>query len=105
MAVSLTPEIIKDNVLPTVVELVNDPIPNVRFNVAKSLEVLAPILKQNPQTAEAVSTKINDVLQQLSQDSDVDVKWFAEKAILTGKTYYNLIYLTNTFFFIIVQSC
>ncbi|RCH89214.1 protein phosphatase 2, regulatory subunit A [Rhizopus azygosporus] len=83
MAVSLTPEIIKDNVLPTVVELVNDPIPNVRFNVAKSLEVLAPILKQNPQTAEAVSTKINDVLQQLSQDSDVDVKWFAEKAILT----------------------
>ncbi|CAO3671179.1 hypothetical protein G6F70_007976 [Rhizopus microsporus] len=83
MAVSLTPEIIKDNVLPTVVELVNDPIPNVRFNVAKSLEVLAPILKQNPQTAEAVSTKINDILQQLSQDSDVDVKWFAEKAILT----------------------
>jgi serine/threonine-protein phosphatase 2A regulatory subunit A len=84
MAVSLTPEIIRDKVLPTVIGLVEDPIPNVRFNVAKSLEVLTPILKQNPDTAQLVSTKVNEALQKLSQDSDVDVKWFAEKAILLG---------------------
>lgn len=84
MATSLTPDIIKDKVLETVIELVDDPIPNVRFNVAKSLEVLAPILKQDPTTVELVTTKVADVLKTLSQDKDVDVRWFAEKALLSG---------------------
>lgn len=83
MAVSLTPDIIKEKVLPTVIELVDDPIPNVRFNVAKSLEVLVPILKQNS-TAE-ISTKVIEVLNKLSKDSDVDVRFFAEKALVLGK--------------------
>lgn len=69
----------------TVIQLVDDPIPNVRFNVAKSLEVLAPILNQDPTTAELVSTKVAEVLKKLSQDTDVDVRWFAEKALLSGK--------------------
>jgi serine/threonine-protein phosphatase 2A regulatory subunit A len=84
MATSLTSDIIKDKILSTVIELVDDPIPNVRFNVAKSLEVLTPILKQDPTTAELVSTTVVDVLKKLSQDKDVDVRWFAEKAFLSG---------------------
>jgi serine/threonine-protein phosphatase 2A regulatory subunit A len=85
MAVSLTPDIIKDKVLPTVIELVDDPIPNVRFNVAKSLEVLVPILRQDPTTKELVSTKVIDVLKKLAGDSDVDVRFFAEKALVLGR--------------------
>lgn len=85
MATSLTPDIIKEKVLTTVVELVDDPIPNVRFNVAKSLEVLAPILNADPATAELVQTKVAEVLRKLSEDTDVDVRWFAEKALLSGK--------------------
>lgn len=84
MATSLTPDIIKEKVLDTVLELVDDPIPNVRFNVAKSLEVLAPILKQDPTTAALVDTQVAEVLKKLSQDKDVDVRWFAEKALLSG---------------------
>lgn len=83
MATSLTPEIIKEKVLPTVLELVDDPIPNVRFNVAKSLEVLVPILKQNSNAE--VSSKVIQVLDKLSKDSDVDVRFFAEKALVLGK--------------------
>lgn len=84
MATSLTPDIIKEKVLSTVIELVDDPIPNVRFNVAKSLEVLAPVLKQDPSTAELVTSQVAEVLKKLSQDKDVDVRWFAEKALLSG---------------------
>ncbi|KAI9276001.1 armadillo-type protein [Sporodiniella umbellata] len=86
ISVSLTPEVVADKVLPTVVGLVEDPIPNVRFNVAKSLEVLIPILKQHPDTERFLDTTVHEALQKLSKDPDVDVKWFAEKAIVVGKS-------------------
>ncbi|CAO3692720.1 unnamed protein product [Rhizopus stolonifer] len=86
ISVSLSPEIVADKILPTVVGLVEDPIPNVRFNVAKSLEVLTPILKQSPGTEQLLSTTVNEALQKLTKDTDVDVKWFAEKAIVAGKS-------------------
>ncbi|KAI9029088.1 armadillo-type protein [Phycomyces nitens] len=85
MATSLSPEVIQDKVLPTVLELKTDPIPNIRFNVAKSLEVLTPILRQSPATADLVNTHVAPALQDLSNDNDVDVRWFAERALLTGK--------------------
>ncbi|KAI8344676.1 armadillo-type protein [Chlamydoabsidia padenii] len=84
MAVSLSPEIIKDNILPTVLELVEDPIPNVRFNVAKSLEVLAPILRTSPATETLTTSQVKPALEKLNSDTDMDVRWFAEKALLTG---------------------
>ncbi|KAI8089836.1 armadillo-type protein [Halteromyces radiatus] len=83
MAVSLSPEIVKDNILPTVLGLVEDPIPNVRFNVAKSLEVLTPILRNNPTTEPLTASKVKPALEKLNDDADMDVRWFAEKALLT----------------------
>ncbi|KAI8372723.1 armadillo-type protein [Radiomyces spectabilis] len=85
MGPSLTTDIIKESVLPTVLALVDDPIPNVRFNVAKSLEVLTPMLRQNEATNELVQSKVAPVLQKLNSDADGDVRWFAERALLTGK--------------------
>ncbi|KAI9322263.1 armadillo-type protein [Dichotomocladium elegans] len=83
MAGSLSLQIVKDNVLPTVLNLQQDPIPNVRFNVAKSLEVLAPILKREADAAGLVPSQIAPALQKLSSDADPDVKWFANKALLS----------------------
>lgn len=84
MAASLSPEIIKDTILPTVLDLAEDAIPNVRFNVVKSLEVLTPILKANPVTQCLVESKVKPALEKLQNDADQDVRWFADKALLTG---------------------
>ncbi len=35
-------EVIKDTMLPVVLKLAKDPVPNVRFNVAKSITKLGP---------------------------------------------------------------
>ncbi|KAI7846725.1 armadillo-type protein [Circinella umbellata] len=85
MANALSTEIVKENVLPTVLRLKDDTIPNVRFNVAKSLEVLASILKNDQTSIELIQSQVAPALQKLSDDSDVDVKWFANKALLSGK--------------------
>ncbi|CAJ0627017.1 5591_t:CDS:10 [Entrophospora sp. SA101] len=83
MAPAVTPEVIRDHILPTVNNLVSDPIPNIRFNVAKSYEVLIPVLKQNPETGLLLETQVKPALDRLKEDSDSDVKYFAEKALLT----------------------
>lgn len=86
MAESLSKDVIKDTVLPTVLSLKDDTIPNVRFNVAKSLEVLVPILKADTSCGSMISSQITPALQKLSNDNDQDVKWFANKALLSGKS-------------------
>ncbi|KAI7868704.1 armadillo-type protein [Spinellus fusiger] len=85
MAGSLSSDVVKDKILQTVLHLKKDPIPNIRFNVAKSLETLVPILKQTPESAELISTLVTPALHELSKDSDIDVRWFAEKALLTAQ--------------------
>ncbi|CAO3586864.1 unnamed protein product [Absidia cylindrospora] len=83
MSVSLSPEVIKDSILPTVLELADDPIPNVRFNVAKSLQVLTPLLRNDPATENLALSQVKPALEKMNGDADMDVRWFAEKALLT----------------------
>lgn len=64
--------------LPTIVSLSNDPIPNIRFNVAKTLETLFPLLKHDGDT---LANTIHPVLQKLSGDTDVDVRFYATRAL------------------------
>ncbi|CAB4427709.1 unnamed protein product [Rhizophagus irregularis] len=71
-------------ILPTVNNLVSDPIPNIRFNVAKSYEVLIPVLKQSQETVVLLDAQVKPALDKLREDSDADVKYFAEKALLAG---------------------
>ncbi|RIB23797.1 armadillo-type protein [Gigaspora rosea] len=85
MAPAVTPEVIRDHILPTVNSLVSDPIPNIRFNVAKSYEVLIPVLRQCSETAVLLETQVKPALDKLRDDPDTDVKYFAEKALLAGK--------------------
>ena len=76
--------------------LVSDPIPNIRFNVAKSYAVIIDTLKKLPEKgtiaeSESSITKVSPSpkgqqlidssiipnLEKLQQDSDVDVRFFA----------------------------
>ena len=62
--------------LPAVVAYSKDPVPNVRFNLAKSLERLAPKID-----AVTLATVVKPTLQTLTLDSDADVKFYAARAL------------------------
>ncbi|KAI1317084.1 hypothetical protein EDD11_009067 [Mortierella claussenii] len=85
MASAVTPEVIRDYILPTVTNLVSDPIPNIRFNVAKSIEALIPVLSLNPDTKPLIDQQLKPALVKLSEDSDNDVRFFSQKALLTAQ--------------------
>ncbi|KOB66402.1 Protein phosphatase 2 regulatory subunit A alpha isoform [Operophtera brumata] len=62
--------------LPTVLSMADDNVANVRFNVAKTLQKMAPFLD-----AAVIQPQVKPVLEKLNVDPDVDVKYFASEAI------------------------
>lgn len=104
LAPALTLPVLARNILPILNTLVSDPIPNIRFNVAKSYAVLIDIFKRLPDSPTAtisqmekdgvaageytgsakgeqlVREEVMPNLEKLAQDEDVDVRFFAEKA-------------------------
>jgi serine/threonine-protein phosphatase 2A regulatory subunit A len=83
IAPTLTPEVLHDAVLQTLLSLIDDPIPNIRFNVAKCVEVLAKTLisKGGVRGEEATHRTIVPALEALKQDTDADVRYFADRAL------------------------
>jgi serine/threonine-protein phosphatase 2A regulatory subunit A len=82
MAPSFNLEVIRDSVLQTVLALVNDPIPNIRFNVAKSLETLAATLSATGAEGQQIAEKqIVPAVESLKNDNDADVRYFANRAL------------------------
>lgn len=88
--------------LPVLGQLAADPISNVRFNVAKTIEAIVPVLLASPNPAPSPSpapsatpnTDLKDsaardiilnaivpILQQLQRDADVDVQEFSTRAL------------------------
>jgi serine/threonine-protein phosphatase 2A regulatory subunit A len=72
--------------LPFVNDLINDGVPNIRFNVAKSyLVAVKSLVKDEDVDDEKVQKLINSGLlqnlQKLQTDEDVDVRFFASKSI------------------------
>lgn len=75
MTPSLDLPTIRDSVLDAALALVSDPIPNIRFNVAKSLEILAMTLGGlNAEGQEIAQRKIVPALEKLHGDTDPDVR-------------------------------
>lgn len=74
MAPSLNTPIIRDTVLDAALALAQDPIPNIRFNVAKCLETLAGVLAGNPEGQDIIQRRIMPMLKKLQEDSDADVR-------------------------------
>ena len=62
--------------LPTVLALAQDGVANVRFNVAKSLQKVGPVLDQA-----TLQGQVKPCLERLQKDQDVDVRFFAGEAV------------------------
>ncbi|EON63555.1 protein phosphatase 2 (formerly 2A), regulatory subunit A [Coniosporium apollinis CBS 100218] len=100
LAPALSLPVIEESILPMMDTLVNDDIPNIRFNVAKSYAVLIDVLRRLPESGTIIalekagqlppagSPKGRDLIQKhilpnlekLQQDDDVDVRYFATTA-------------------------
>ncbi|KAL0678650.1 hypothetical protein Bca4012_006631 [Brassica carinata] len=76
MAPVMGSEITCSKFLPVVVEAAKDRVPNIKFNVAKLLQTLNPIVDQS-----VVDKIIRQCLVDLSEDPDVDVRYFANQAL------------------------
>jgi serine/threonine-protein phosphatase 2A regulatory subunit A len=96
----LTLDVIEELIIPMITQLIYDPIPNIRFNVAKSYQVLIDVLKRlpaegtvvsiekadgptpapSPHGAEVIEQQILPQLKKLQQDEDIDVRYFAMTA-------------------------
>lgn len=82
IAPSLSAQVIEGPVLSTILSLVQDPIPNIRFNVAKSLEVLATVLAtEGPRGHDITQKRIVPAVEALKGDPDADVRFFANRAL------------------------
>ena len=62
--------------LPTVLEAAKDRVPNIRFNVAKVLGTLATVVESS-----VIELQIRPCLNELSEDTDVDVRYFAGQSL------------------------
>ena len=62
--------------MPTVIGLASDSVPNVKFNVAKTLMRIGQWLDQA-----TIQQQVKPVLEKLKQDADSDVQYFAAEAI------------------------
>ena len=74
LAEAVEPEITKSVLLPTVLNLAKDKVANVRFNVAKTLLKIAPLLDDD-----TIQKKVKPSLTTLLSDHDVDVRFFSEE--------------------------
>jgi serine/threonine-protein phosphatase 2A regulatory subunit A len=62
--------------LPLLLRLAPDTVPNIRFNVAKTLSTLIPLLDGT-----VVQQKVRPCLSKLFDDTDRDVKFYASQAL------------------------
>ncbi|XP_077985024.1 serine/threonine-protein phosphatase 2A 65 kDa regulatory subunit A beta isoform-like isoform X1 [Glandiceps talaboti] len=78
LANAVGPEVTVKLMLPVVLSLATDGVANVRFNVAKTLQKVGPILDAN-----TLKSQVKPCLDKLNSDADVDVKYFAQEAMET----------------------
>ncbi|KAG6884786.1 hypothetical protein C0992_005768 [Termitomyces sp. T32_za158] len=78
---SLDLGIVRADIIGPLLVLANDPIPNIRFNVAKSLEVLAMTYKSSKEGRDLIQQQVIPALEQQRNDQDADVRYFAARAL------------------------
>lgn len=72
----MKPEVITEHMLGVATRMAKDKVPNIRFNVAKCLQVIISRVD-----AQVVQEHIKPVLQDLQEDSDPDVKSYATQTL------------------------
>jgi serine/threonine-protein phosphatase 2A regulatory subunit A len=81
LAEFVSPDVIKKNFMPVLTKMQNDPVPNVRMNVAKTIAVMAPSVSAHKDVCESMQR----ILEKLAKDSEFDVKHFAGVGLLKLK--------------------
>ena len=79
---SLKPDFINTKLLPEILSMKDDPIPNIKINISKCIESLAQQLTDANVRKEAIP-----VLKKLAGDTDFDVKYYAEKAMQQSRIH------------------
>ena len=79
----LDQSVIVSKILPFVSHLTADPVPNIRFNVAKSYLVIVEALAKNPDAdvSKLIDDEIVRHLNVLQGDADVDVRYYANSSL------------------------
>jgi serine/threonine-protein phosphatase 2A regulatory subunit A len=77
MLVGRSRAMVIESLFPILLSMTDDPVPNVRFTVAKILSEVAPAYSSE----KALAAKMQVELAKLATDFDRDVRFFAEKAI------------------------
>jgi serine/threonine-protein phosphatase 2A regulatory subunit A len=72
LAPILTQDFLEKSIAPFVLNQIVDKIPNIRFNVAKCLRILLPLIKNA-----SLQSAIEKALSQLAADPDSEVKYYA----------------------------
>lgn len=99
LATVVSIDVISKSILPMLDKMVEDDIPNIRFNVAKTYNQLIRVLRRlpedgtlysvekegntaevSPRGAELIEQRIMPNLEKLQKDEDVDVRFFATTA-------------------------
>lgn len=76
LASVIPPDQVTETLLPVVLTLTNDSVPNVRFNACKTLEQFILWLDHS-----TIQTSIKPVLYNMLEDTDKDVKYYATLAL------------------------
>lgn len=76
IADAVAPEDLNGLVLPAILGMARDSVPNIRFSVAKVLKELIPTMD-----ASVVASQVKPCLQSLATDSDLDVQYYAGQAL------------------------
>ena len=74
-------DVITALILPFILPLTEDAVPNIRFNVAKSLAVIAAALEEKKGPIDLITSQLIPSLQTLAQDEDFDVTYFATQSL------------------------
>jgi len=91
MATKMDLEGATNKLLPMVVEMASDNVPNIRFNVAMALERMAPFCGER-----SYRSTIRPVLLVLIEDPDRDVRYFAEKSLNAADKAFQIGFTINT---------
>ena len=70
------PEVLNNSFLPLLIKMAADPVPNIRFNVAQTLQLVSTHVD-----ADSVNNNIKPILTTLLEDNDTDVKYYAFMAL------------------------
>jgi serine/threonine-protein phosphatase 2A regulatory subunit A len=69
-------DVLCNTMLPVVIRCSSDRVPNVKFNVAKMLERIVPLVDQS-----VINHTVKPCLTDLAEDPDVDVRFYARQAL------------------------